>query len=199
MLTLPMQSLSNSEFPLTEYNSKILQIYLDYLDRYPDAQLLDLGPVCEENIMFFAKRARRLSVCDMFFRLDKHRRKGLSPEEVWNHLNYQPQSFNGIHLWDFIDHIDDNEAGRLAELCYTMLKPKGMLMTISFDEQSMLPQINSFVIQDNCRLTLRRQPHIDLPWYYRTIRTLTSLLSTFTTVKSFLYRNGVREMLFCRD
>jgi predicted SAM-dependent methyltransferase len=149
--------------------------------------------------MFFAKRARRLSVCDMFFRLDKHRRNGLSPEKVWNHLNYQPYSFNGIHLWDLIDHIDDNEAGRLADLCYTMLKPKGMLMTTSFDEQSVSRQVNSFVIQDNCRLTLRLQSHIDLPWYYRNIRTLTSLLSAFTSVKSLLYRNGVRELLFCRD
>ena len=194
-----MQSLSNSEVPLTGYNSKILQIYLDYLDRYPDAQLLDLGPVCEENILFFAKRVRRLSACDMFFRIYQHRRKNLSPEKVWGHLNYQPHSFNGIHLWDFIDHVDDNDAVRLAELCYRMLKPKGMLMTINFDEQSVLPQINSFVIQDNCRLTLRHQPHIDLPWYFRNVRTLTSLLSKFTPAKSFLYRNGVREMLFCRD
>ncbi len=197
--TLPMQNLSNSELSRTEYNSKTLQIYLDYLDRYPDAQLLDLGPVCNENIIFFAKRIRKFSVCDMFFRLYKHQRKGLSPEKIWNHLNYQPHSFNGIHLWDFIDRIDDNDAVKLAELCYTMLKPKGMVMAISFDEQSVLPQINSFVIQDNYRLTLRLQPHIDLPWYYRNIRTLTSLLSTFTPVKSFLYRNGVREMLFCRD
>ena len=197
--SLPMQSLSNSGLPLTEYNSKILQIYLDYLGRYPDAHLLDLGPVCKENIMFFAKRVRRLSVCDMFFRMDKHRRKGISLEKVWNHLNYQPHSFNGIHLWDLIDHIDDSEAARLAELCYTMLKPKGMLMIVSFDEQSVLPQIHSFVIQDNYQLTLRLQSHIDLTWYYRTIRALTSLLSAFTSVKSFLYRNGVREMLFCRD
>lgn len=194
-----MQSLSNPEVPLTEYNSRILQIYLDYLVRYPDAQLLDLGPVCEENILFFAKQAKRLYVCDMFFRLNKHRCEDLPSEEVWRHLNYQPHSFNGIHLWDFIDHIDDNDAVRLAKLCYTMLKPKGMLMATSFDEQLMLSQINSFVIQDNCRLTLRRQPHIDLPWYYRSIRTMTSLLSILTPVKSFLYRNGVREMLFRRD
>lgn len=194
-----MQSLSNSELPFAEFNSKILQIYIDHLVRYPDAQLLDLGPVCEENIMFFAKRVRKFSVCDMFFRLDRHRRRGLSPEKVWNHLNYQPHSFNGIHLWDFLDHIDDNDSVKLAELCYTLLKPKGILKVISFDEQSELLQINSFVIQDNWRLTLRHQPHLDLPWYYRNIRTLTSLLSKFNIFKSFLYRNGVREMLFCRD
>jgi len=199
MPILPMQSLSTPELPLTGYNSKTLQIYLDFLGRYPDAHLLDLGPVCKENIIFFAKRARKLSVCDMFFRLDRHRHKGLSLKKVWNHLDYQAHSFNGIHLWDLIDHIDDNEAERLAGLCHRMLKPKGMLMTISLEEQTVSSQINSFVIQDNCRLILRMQSHLNLPWYCRNIRTLTSMLSTFTPVKSFLYRNGVREMLFCRD
>ena len=194
-----MQNLSNSELPLNEYNSKILQIYLDYLVRYPNAQLLDLGPVCEENIMFFAQRVRKVFACDMFFRIDKFRRKGLPIKKAWNDLNYQPHNFNGIHLWDFIDHLDNNDAVRLAEMCYKMIKSKGVLLAISFNEQSVLPQIYSFVIQENCRMTLRQQPHLDLPWYYRNIRTLMSLLSDFTPVKTFLYRNGIREMLFYRD
>ncbi len=194
-----MESLANSEHPLTNYHSKILQIYLDHIVRDTDAQLLDLGPVCKENIMFFARRIRKLSVCDMFYRLDKHRRGQLSSEKIWSHLNYQPHSFNGIHLWDIFDHLDDDNALKLSDICNKLLKSRGLLMTISFDEQSKLQQINAFVIQDNGRFFLRHQPHIDLPWYYRNVRMLSSLLSAFTPIKSYLYRNGLREMLFCRE
>jgi len=191
--------MSNSELPFTDYNSRVLPIYLGRLGRYPDAHCLDLGPVCEENIMFFAKMSRTFSVCDMFSRLDRSLRRGLRPEKVWHHLDYRPHSFNGINLWDLINHLDDNEAERMAELCHTMLKPAGMLMIISFEEQRLSGPINSFVIQHDGRLILRVQPHLDLPWYYRDFSKLISLLRAFTLVKSFLYRNGIRELLFSRE
>lgn len=194
-----MQNFSPQEYPLSEYNSETLQLYLEFLSRYSEVQLLDLGPVCKENIVFFAERAKKLTVCDMFYRLDRHRRRGLSIEKVWNHLDYGPDSFNGIHLWDLLDHIDNGEAERLAALCHNMLKPNGILFIISLDEHLVSGRINAFVIQDKRRLALRVQPHLSLPWCNRNIGTLTSLLSKFSFVKSYLSRDGVRELLFSRE
>jgi hypothetical protein len=137
------------------------------------AQVLDVGPVCEENITFFAQRVKRFHVCDMFLRLNRNRREGLPSKKMWKHLDYAPHSFDGINLWDFIDHINDDEIGRLVNLCHTLLKPKGMMIVTSFEEQ--------------------------LPCYYRSNRALTNMLSEFASVKSFIYRNGVREFLCKRD
>lgn len=196
--TLPTQRFSSSELLLSAYNSKILQVYLDTLEQCPNSQVLDLGPVCANNIMFFAKKVRRLYVCDIFLQTDKYRRKGLSTGKAWKYIDHRPNSFDGIHLWDFIDHIEDKQAERLIDRCHSLLKPKGLLMVFSFDERTALSQINSFVIQDNYRLTFRLQPHMDLPWFFRNNRSLTSLFSAFTSVKSFLYRNGIKEFLFRR-
>ena len=196
---IPTQHFSISDFLLNDHNSKILQVYLDTLKQYPNAQVLDLGPVCANNIMFFAKKVRKLYVFDMFLQMDKYRRERLPTGNVWECINYTFNSFDGIHLWDFLDHIEDNEAVKLIDLCHSLLKPKGMLMVFSFDEREAPSQINSFVIQDSYRLTFQLQPHIDLPWYYRNNRSLISLLSSFTSVKSYLYRNGLREFLFCRS
>lgn len=197
--TIPTQHFSISDFLTNDHNSKILQVYLDTLKQYPNAQVLDLGPICANNIMFFAKKVKKLYVFDMFLHMGKYRREKLPTGNVWKGIDYQLNSFDGIHLWDFLDHIEDNEAVKLIDLCHSLLKPKGMLMVFSFDERTALSQINSFVIQDRYRLRFQLQPHIDLPWYFRNNRTLISLLSSFTSVNSYLYRNGLREFLFRRS
>jgi hypothetical protein len=197
--TEPAHSYSNTGPSLADYTSMMLQMYFETLDQSSMAQVLDVGPVCEENITFFAQRVKRFHVCDMFSRLNRNRREGLPPKKVWKHLDYAPHSFDGINLWDFIDHINDDEIGKLVNLCHTLLKPRGMMIVTSFEEQSAPSQINSFVMQDSYRLTFRLQNHLDLPCYYRSNRILTDMLSEFASVKSFIYRNGVREFLCKRD
>ena len=197
--TEPAHRYSNNGPALADYTSIMLQMYFEILEQSSMAQVLDVGPVCEENITFFAQRVKRYHVCDMFLRLNRNKREGLPPKKVWKHLDYAPHSFDGINLWDFIDHLNDDEISRLVNLCHTLLKPKGMMIVTSFEEQSAPSQINSFVMQDSYRLTFRLQNHLDLPCYYRSNRILTNILSEFASVKSFIYRNGVREFLCKRD
>lgn len=184
--------------PPADYTSEMLQLYSQDLNPRKDPQLLDVGPVCEDNIMFFAKRVRRHYVCDMFNRLNRNRQNRLPSETLWDQLDYPYRSFHGIHLWDLIDCLDDKEARKLIERCHFMLKPKSMMLAITFEEHSPPPFIYSFVIRENFRITFRPQHHLELPWYYRSNRELTSLMARFRLVKSFLYRNGVREFLFQR-
>jgi hypothetical protein len=99
----------------------VLQMYLEILEQSSTAQLLDVGSVCEENIKFFAQRVKRFHVCDMFLRLNRNQRKDLPAKKVCEHLDYEPHSFDGINLWDFIDHLDDNEATKLVKHCHTLL------------------------------------------------------------------------------
>jgi len=141
----------------------------------------------------------RLYVCDMYLQLDRKRRKNISISNPWQHLDYPPQSFNGILLWDLIDHIEDNEVSRLVELCIKMLRPSGLLMVISLGEQETQRVVNSFVIGEGFRLELRPQPHLDLPFHMRHNREVLSLLAPFTLVKSFIHHNGLRQFLLQRD
>jgi hypothetical protein len=200
--------LENASIPLEEnaealpspadYRSTLLQTYIENLKQGQALEVLDLGPVCEENIMFFAQQVKRHYVCDLFIRLDRIRRKGLPLKHLWSHLDYPRHSFKGVLLWDLVDHLNDTDVDNLTELCHRMLKPGGMLMANTFEERSTPDFVNSYVIQDNFRITFRPQHHLDLPWYHRSNRELTSLLAAFRLVKSFIYRNGVREFLFQR-
>lgn len=181
-----------------EYTSIALRLFLGGLEQRREAQVLDMGPTCGNNISFFAQRVRRLYLCDMFIRLDRDRRRGLSPGQVWRHLDYAAQSFDGILLWDLFDRLEDREVGMLVELCHTMVKPGGILMLCAAGKQVIPPVVNSFVIGDSFRLQLRQQPHLDLPLNYRQNRDVLAMLVPFTPVKSFTYRNALREFLFKR-
>ena len=197
--TAPVPDCSHAESSLVDYNSMMLQMYFETLNQYSTALVLDVGPVCEENIRYFAQRVNRFHVCDLFLRLNRTRNKGLPAKQVLDHLDYVPHSFDGINLWDLIDHLSDDDIGRLVNHCYTLLEPRGLMIITSFEEQSAPSKVHSFIIKDGYQITFRLQNHLDLPWYYRSNRIITEMLSEFKTVKSFLYRNGVREFLCKRD
>jgi len=179
-----------------EYTSKILQLLAGTFEKRRDSLVLDVGPVCNENIEFFARRVKRLYVCDIFARLDRAHRKGLKPDYVWRHLDYAPRSFDAINLWDLLEHLDDHDAKRLAEICCDMLKPNGLLSATAFEKKAAPREISSFVTGEAFRLSLRPQPRLDLPWYYRHNRALISLLTPLSVVKIFGSRIGIREFLF---
>jgi hypothetical protein len=181
------------------YKSTILEQFVESLARWNDVQILDAGPVCQDNIIYFARRVKKLYACDMFIRL--HRALGGQPEpgNFCKHLDYPPFSFDGIQLWDLIDHLDDDQAKLLLERCYDMLRPAGLLMLITSEKKPEPATINTLIIGRNYRLDLRPQRHLELPWYGRHNRALMSLLAEFTSVRLFRYRNGLREFLFKRS
>jgi len=181
------------------YTSMMLEFYFAKLGSLQSKRLLDLGPVCAENIMFFAHQVKKFYVCDLFLRFARNQSQELPEGEFWGHLDYAPQSFDGIHLWDFIDHLTGQQAATLVKKCHRMLMPGGKLLITAFDERFASATINSFVIGQGYQITLRPQFHLDLPWNYRSNRTLALLMTGFPKVKSFLYRNGIRELLFQRD
>ena len=197
--TVPVYDYSHAEPSLAVFTSRMLEMYFENLGRSPTAQVLDVGPVCEENIRYFAQRVKRFHVCDLFLRLNRNRRKGLSTEKVREYLDHAPGSFDGINLWDLIDHLKNDEIGRLVNRCQILLKPGGMMIVTSFEKQWAPSQTHSFVIKDDNQIAFRLQDHLDLPRYYHSNRIMTAILSEFQTVKSFIYRNGVREFLCKSD
>ncbi len=197
--TTSVHDYSHAEPSIVGYTSMMLQRYLETMNQYTIAQVLDVGPVCEENINYFAQRVKRFHVCDLFLRFSRTRNKSLPVTKIVEHLDYAPHSFDGINLWDLIDHLSDDDIGRLVNHCYTLLEPKGLMIITSFDEQSAPSKIHSFIIKEGYQITFRIQNHLDLPWYCRSNRIITEMLSEFSTVNSILYRNGVREFLCKRD
>ena len=177
------------------YTSEILKLFIDTLGHLKDARVLDVGPVCENNIMFFAQWIKKHFICDMFLRLSRELSEGPLSGNVWRHLDYPPRSFDGIHLWDLCDHLDDEQVGSLVEHCRLMLQPEGLLMLVAFEKPPSPQEVNAFVIRKDYQLGYRVQSHLNLAWHCRHNRALMSLLTGFNIIKSLRYRNGIREVL----
>jgi len=181
------------------YTSNVLQIFTECLDRQPPGQVLDLGPVCQENIRFFARRVKRLCVCDMFIRLERCLDKGDPVGRIWQELDYPPESFDGILLWELADRLDDKEVRTLVKLCHTILKPGGMAVVTVLGEQTARFGVNSFVVGQDFKVRLRHQPHLQLPMRGRQNRDILAMMAPLNPAKSFICRFGLMEFLFTRD
>jgi hypothetical protein len=158
--------------------------------------VLDVGPICGENVDFFARRVKRVFVFDMFLRLDLDRRNTLSQSQAWQHLDYPSNSFDGIALWGLFDYLDDQGITTLIARCADMLRPSGTLLAVVQDEHNIIKsEITSYVISEDFEVLRRPQPHLALPLQRRHNRALLAMVDPFIPVKSFIYRGGIREIL----
>jgi hypothetical protein len=180
------------------YTSNALPLFIKGLEEMKARHMLDVGPVCNENINFFARRVRRLYICDMFIRIDRVRRERLPLQQVWHYLNYPSESFDGILLWDLVGRLEDQEVRTLKEHCHRMVRKNGMVMAIVPSLYETEPLVNSFAVGEDYRVSLRPQLHLDLPLHIRQNWAVLKLFSPFTIVKSFIYRDGIKEFLFRR-
>ncbi|MGA8179255.1 MAG: hypothetical protein WB792_04300 [Desulfobacterales bacterium] len=181
------------------YTSNALKLFAEYLERRPEGSLLDIGPVCQENILFFGRKVRKHYVCDMFIRLDRRLRQGEPVRQIWEELNYPPESFHGILVWELADRLNDEDVHRLVRVCHSILIPGGMAVVMVMGDQISSTETRSFVIGQDYRVQLRPQPHLNLPLRGRQNRDVLSMMSPFIPAKSFICRPGFMEFLFQRE
>ena len=178
------------------YTSKACKMFIESLGGKTEPQVLDIGPVCGENINFFARRARRLFVCDQFSRLHQHRIENSEKGKTWEELDYPSHSFDGILMWDLVDRLDHDEAVNLIHQCCTLLRPQGVLLVMAYARQTLLPDVHTFVVAREYQVSFRPQQHLKLHVRCRHNRELMTMFSPLSLVKGQLNQNGFREFVF---
>ena len=126
------------------HDSRIMKLFVEDIDKTTDARVLDVGLVSGVNVDFLAGRVKRLYICDMFRPLLAKRRKNLPIRQVLENLDYSPETFDGILLWDIIDRLEDAAGETLVSLCHRTVRPDGRLMMLSFKEGEVENPINAF-------------------------------------------------------
>jgi hypothetical protein len=179
----------------SDHLSHAVRLLIESLAPDPDSQILDVGPVCSENINFFGRQVHRVYLCDMFMALNLALRENRNPSEIWGKLDYPPESFDAVLLWDFVDRLADQDLGRMVEICAFLVKAGGMIMVFARGELSVPTAVHTFAVSEGFRVHQRLQPHLSLPFHGRQNRQLLARLAPFAPVKSYMHRNGLREML----
>ena len=177
---------SRTESELFHYSSSTLKHFLENLEHRSGGCLLDVGPIYNENINFLSRRVRRLYVCDLLRILIEYQKANLPADKYWHHLDYPPETFDGILLWNLVDRLDTPEIESLVERCYGMMKSGGVVMLFTLGNRVSPSGQEAFVIREGCQLVAygRQYPH--LLARQRQNRDFLRLLNPFTPAKSLI-------------
>ncbi|MFO7963669.1 MAG: hypothetical protein R6U50_07100 [Desulfobacterales bacterium] len=195
MLNSDPKCVPNTRLP-ESFKSNALKLFMELLEAPPKTTILDLGPVCGENIDFISKKVRKLYVHDFYRAVIKDLETGKRLNRAWDQLDYPHDVFSGILLWDIVDRLQNRDAAKLICRCGEMVKPRGYVVLFAADQDTGPGPVNSFVLGEEYTVSLRAQCHIRLPAAKRENRDIFELMQPFVPVKSFIHRNGLREFLF---
>ena len=124
---------------------------------------------------------------------------GLPADELWRRLDYPPDTFDGILLWNLVDRLEAPEVKSLVDRCYGMTMPGGFVMLFTLGNQVSPTGQEAFIIRDEFQLFMHGREHPNIATRQRQNRDFLHLLNPFIPVKSLIYRNGIREFLFQRN
>jgi hypothetical protein len=174
----------------------MLERYLEFIQKRYRPALLDLGPVCGSNISLFAEKAGVVYVCDLLRRLSGNDPVGLPPGTVEGVLDYSFGSFDGIHLWDIPDHVDDTKLKRIALHCRKLIKTRGLVMVLASGSPITEPFENYLAVNNHLSVSLTESKARRFPYFYRSNRDIALAMQPLEQYASFVCTNGWREFLF---
>ncbi|MBN1128871.1 MAG: class I SAM-dependent methyltransferase [Chitinispirillaceae bacterium] len=178
------------------YQSRMMERYRHFLGKCDDPRILDSGPVCGKNIEYLLSRFTRIFVCDIMQRLTPEPLHPIEPEALTACLDFEEGSFDGIHVWDIPDHLDDMTLKVLVARCCSFLRPNGLLMLIASTTKSPQPYQHYLAFNDESAAILSRSTSFRLPYFHRSNRDIEIAMKPLVQYCSFVCMNGIREFLF---
>lgn len=189
-------------------NSTAFQQFVRSLDTTRDLRLLDLGGANSANIQFMSQYGSRLYSEDFFATLEDCFGDGdfyenqRDPARVESFLvqtfSEQRGPFDGALVWDCLQFLRPSLLERTVDHLHRILDPGAYLLAYFYadDKAPTIPQY-SFRIQDESSLILTPKGELP-PGQPFSNRNIERLFEDFQSVKFFLSRDHVREVLVRR-
>lgn len=183
-----------------------LRQFFENLPRQSRLRILDLGGASQANINFIALQGHKLYTEDLLLSLDRltaasrenGARNGLIARFIQESLNFSSEEFDGILVWDSLEFLDEEALWAAVARMQTILKPGGTLLTF-FHTHAKGETVHVYRYQIRDHETLHLQPRLSrpLPRAFNN-RNLERLFSNFRSVKFFLAKDNLREVIVTR-
>ena len=166
--------------------------------------ILDLGGAHQENVNFITSLGHKFYSED-FLRIF-HETFGEDAADQSNpgridyflrrSLEYPDEHFDGVLAWDALEYMEPALLAATADRLFRILKPKGYLLAIFHSaERKQTTPCYSFRIQDLRTLQAIRQGERAASQQLFNNRSLEKLFHKFESVKFFLSRDSLREVI----
>ena len=169
--------------------------------------ILDLGGAHQENINFITSLGHKfysedfLRIFGETFGEDVADQSNPSRIDYFlrRSLDYPDEHFDGVLAWDALEYMEPALLSATADRLFHILKPKGYLLAIfhSADRKHNVP-CYTFRIQDPRTLQVSRQGERAASHQLFNNRSLEKLFHKFESVKFFLTRDSLREVIVRR-
>jgi len=184
--------------------SRGLEQFFTYVRGQAGLSILDLAGASQENINFITNLGHKLysedfvrSLDDVFRGEDQSNASRI--EQFLRHtLNFENERFDGVLVWDVLQYMTPTLLTATLERLRTIVRPQSYLLTyFHSDEKAQQVPFYSFRIQDQQHLLLA-QRGMRKPAQIFNNRSLEKLFQQFESVKFFLTREQLREVIVRR-
>ncbi len=177
------------------------------LARYEEPCVLDLGPVSSVNISFligfggrvFNEDVLRASRDTRYLAPQQEGLPSLDSDKFFSeNMEHTNLSLDAVLLWDVADYLDEELVKPMVERIHRAMKPGGTLLAF-FRTKDAGPEspYNRYHIVDPEVLELEPKAEFPLRRVFNN-RHIENLFKDFSSLKFFLARDNVREVLVTR-
>ncbi len=192
---------------VTTRQSRGLDQFFSHIRDQTGLSILDMGGACQDNINFVTGLGHRITPQSILMSLDETFGGVVDADQSNPHqiesflksnLDYPADTFDGVLLWDTLQFMAPALLNAVLERIHSIVRPKSYLLVyFNSEERTRVTPVYSFRIQDKSTLMLiqrgTRQPAQSF-----NNRGLEKLFAKFESVKFFLTRESLREIIVRR-
>jgi 2-polyprenyl-3-methyl-5-hydroxy-6-metoxy-1,4-benzoquinol methylase len=185
-------------------NSRGLEQFFEYIRGQSGLTILDLGGAVQQNVNFITNLGHRLYSEDLLRILEEsfgaeedtsQSNPGRIEYFLRNALDYPEYHFDGVLIWDVLEYLEPALLAATVERLHKIVRPNSYMLAFfhSDDKLESVPYY-CFRIQDMKTLQVA-QSGTRQPAQLFNNRRLEKLFNTFGSVKFFLTRERLREVI----
>ena len=188
-------------------HSRGLEQFFAYIRDQSGLKILDLAGATQENLSFLTSLGHRVSTQDFVrsfdetFGTEETQDQGsvnLIQYFLAQNLDFPEDSFDGVLLWDVLQYLPPAVLTAAVDRLAKIVRPRSyMLAFFNSDDKSTTVPATTFRIQDSKNLMLSQRGTRKQAQLFNN-RSLEKLFSQFDSVKFFLTRENLREVIIKR-
>jgi hypothetical protein len=187
--------------------SRALEQFFSYINDQVGLTILDLAGVCQENVSFVTDLGHKLYSQDFLRSLDdtfgtdeiQEQTNGRRIDYFLDqNLDFPESTFDGVLIWDVMQYLSPALLNATVQRLHQIVRPRSYLLAFfNADEKNTCCAKTSFRIQNRTTLELAQKGLRQQAQVFNN-RSLEKLFGDFESVKFFLTRENLREVIVKR-
>lgn len=187
--------------------SRGLEQFFSYIRDQTGLSILDFAGATQSNVGFVTGLGHRIHTCDFLRSLDdtfgpdglsEQANSGLIDHFVEQNLGFPEHSFDGVLAWDMMQYLSPALLNATIDRLHMILRPRSYLLAFfNADEKSLYAPSTTFRIEGQSSLRLSQHGFRKQGQVFNN-RSLEKLFGQFESVKFFLTKENLREVIIKR-